>query len=151
MCAVLFKFAYEKFQTGIEESIKEIRLSIEGLERRREEAILKLNETHRALEEAKNNAEKSIQEAEVQAKKITDQSAELISRAMEKKLAEYDKEIEQIKIRLYAELHHGISEMIMKEIKKKVISMKTDRDFHNVYINKAITAIDQMINGSKRS
>jgi F0F1-type ATP synthase membrane subunit b/b' len=146
MCALLFKFVYSKMKISIEENINEIRLSIERLERRREEAIIELNEKHRAFEEAKKSSEKEIQDAEARAKQITDQAAEMINNALSCKQIENDKEIEKIKIRLYAELHHKISEMVMKEIKKKVEEMRNDRDFQNSGIDSAINRLESLMN-----
>jgi F0F1-type ATP synthase membrane subunit b/b' len=137
-------------QASLEEGIDEVRSSIENIERRREEVVMELNGLRRAVEDAKQNAEMMIQEAEMKAKKITDQSAELISNALERQQIEYDKEVEQIKIRLYAELHHRISDMVIREIKKKVNEIKTDRNFQNAGIDVAIKNLERLINSSKK-
>ncbi|MDR1034529.1 MAG: ATP synthase F0 subunit B [Holosporales bacterium] len=150
MCFLLFKFTYKKVQSSLEGNVTEVRRSIEGIEKRRADTILKISEAKYALEVAKRQAEAVIQEAEDQAKKITNQSTDIISRAVEQKQREYDKELAQIKIGLYSEMHHKISEMIIKEIERKIHTVKMKGAFQNGTIDDAIEALDQLIRSTKR-
>ncbi|MDR1476349.1 MAG: ATP synthase F0 subunit B [Holosporales bacterium] len=145
MCILLFKFAYVKVQDGLKINIESIRESIEKLEKRRDKANAKYTEVQRELISAKQNVEKVIQEAEAEARRIVDQSADIIRRAIDQKRNEYDKEVEQVKSGLYSELHHKISDMVMKEIVKEVKEMQSDRNFQNAGIDAAIDKLEKLV------
>jgi F0F1-type ATP synthase membrane subunit b/b' len=129
----------------LEESINEIRESIENLEKRRSDAVQKLSESKHVFEVTSRDVEKLIRKSEERAKKISEQSTELISNAIRRKQREYDNEMDRIRGGLYSELHHKIADMIVKEIERKIIAMRLDRNLQNEVINKAINDLGELI------
>jgi F0F1-type ATP synthase membrane subunit b/b' len=142
MCAWLFKALYKKCRDGLEKGINDIKNSIEELEERKLTTERHLENLRREMEEVTQSIEKAVQEAEDEAKRITEQSAILISNAIEQKQDEYKREIEKIRTGLYSELQRRVSELIIKEIGHKLQDAKIDRNFQNIGIDNAITKLE---------
>jgi F0F1-type ATP synthase membrane subunit b/b' len=143
MCVLIFKLTYSKIRLSLENGIDGIKHSMENLEKRKVASDLKFNELQKDLAEAKQNVSKTLQEAKEKAKKIAEQAVESMNREIEQKQKEYDKNIERIKAGLYSELCRNISDMIIKEIEKKIKGMRTDMNLHEKLIDFAIDELEK--------
>ncbi|MDR0640249.1 MAG: hypothetical protein LBF65_00720 [Holosporales bacterium] len=142
MCVLLFKVLYKKCQIELEKSIEDVKNSIEDLEKRKLTTERHLEHLRQELEEARQNVDKAVQEAEIEAKRITEKSAISITKAIERKQEDYQKEIEKIRTGLYSELQIRMSELIIKEIENRLKEFKTNREFQNTGINNAIKRLE---------
>lgn len=142
----IFKFAYKKLDTGLNQNINDMKDLLSDLEKRKLEAETHLQHLKNELKNVNENINKTISETELEAKKITEKSNIKITELVKQKQAEYDFAVDKIKSGLFVELQKKLSEAIIKDLVKKLQTTNKNREFQNTSIENSMDMIEDLVN-----
>jgi F0F1-type ATP synthase membrane subunit b/b' len=138
MVALLYKGAYHKISDILQGKVDAIENLIADVENKKEFAEKELTSLEKAVNEAIEDTNMAVQNAEKKAESISQSSKKTMEDIIEKKQKEYDEAIAKIKDSMSSEMKNKIVELISHEVMKILQDEENKSDMHNIAVEKSI-------------
>lgn len=145
MIVLLFKFGYKKIDNKLNEDIKNIKLNLNDLERRKAESNEEIVRLKQELQDANNSILQAVSKAEQKAKEITENSNKNIEKALKDKQADYEVIRKRIEQSFLVDLKNKLVSLILKDLEKKIKESKDSREFQNDLIENSIEHLENLV------
>ncbi len=144
MAFLLYKYAYRQALSGLDKKVDSVRESIKFVEEKKKAAEEEIVRLKREIAEANELLAKSISEAEAEAKKILQESGEIINEIVAKNEKECKNSIEKIKGSMSLELQNKIVELVIESITSRIGRDHLDKELQNTSIENATKMLEEL-------
>lgn len=142
MIFLIYKYAYGKILSNIQNKIKKIEESIISVEFKKDQAENELMKLEKSIVEISEKKEDAIKRAQERAEKIIFSSNKSVQQIAKQKELEYNQATKKIKTNIASEIKKRIISLSVGEFMRRINAKKNKREMHNVAIEKSIDMLE---------
>lgn len=139
---IIAKFVWKRLVLTLESKVNSIRSTLDSLEKQKQEAEQEIERLKEEVSSYTILAEKRLEEAQIEAKKISEKYSKIIENVVDQKQQEYKETISKIKAGLVARLQNKIIQLIEQELKNKMKETKSNREIQDINIKNSLKMIE---------